>query len=289
MDLKCLNLGCGDRFHPEWTNVDIVPCHPSIIAHDIRHSLPFADSSFDVVYHSHVLEHLKRDVAPSFLRSCHRVLRPSGLIRVVVPDLEEIARQYLQALERALGGDAVADVDHQWMVLELYDQTVREHSGGGFADLVSRSRLRNADFVRRRWGAQGEQLIEMVTAPEPAPPPSLAPHRSRAGWWWRRGVELLTSKSARREFLLRRLLAQEYRLVRDARFREGGEIHQWMYDRHSLARLLREAGFAEPVCRHPDESAILDWKRFNLDTEPDGRVYKPDSLFMEARRSPGSC
>ena len=84
--------------------------------------------------------------------------------------------------------------------------------------------------------------------------------------------------------MLRRLLGQEYRLLQDARFRVGGEIHQWMYDRHSLAKLLRDAGFTDPVCRHPDESYVADWKRYNLDTEPDGRVYKPDSLFMEARR-----
>jgi SAM-dependent methyltransferase len=284
MDLRCLNVGCGDRFHPEWTNLDIVPSHPSILSHDIRLSLPFADSSFDVVYHSHVLEHLKRDVAPSFLRSCRRVLRPSGIIRVVIPDLEEIARHYLHALEVALEGNPVADADHQWMVLELYDQTVRERSGGGFAELVRRSNLCNADFVRRRWGVQGERLIEIVAAPEPANDASSTPRSRRATWWWRRAVELLTSRSARREFMLRRLLGQEYRLLQDARFRVGGEIHQWMYDRHSLAKLLREAGFTDPVCRHPDESSVADWKRYNLDTEPDGRVYKPDSLFMEARR-----
>ena len=31
-----------------------------VIAHDLRRGIPFADESFDVVYHSHVLEHLSR-------------------------------------------------------------------------------------------------------------------------------------------------------------------------------------------------------------------------------------
>jgi len=30
------------------------------------------------------------------------------------------------------------------------------------------------------------------------------------------------------------------------------------------------------------ESYIPDWASFNLDTEPDGTVYKPDSLYIEA-------
>jgi hypothetical protein len=34
---------------------------------------------------------------------------------------------------------------------------------------------------------------------------------------------------------------------------------------------------------HPaDESYITNWTSFNLDTEPDGSIYKPDSLYMEA-------
>lgn len=286
MSPKCLNLGCGDRFDPGWTNVDLVPCHPSILAHDVRQPLPFADSSFDVVYHSHVLEHLRRDSAPTFLRSCRRVLRPSGVIRVVVPDLENIVREYLRALEGALGGNPLMDAQHQWMILELYDQTVREHPGGGFADLARAAFLRNAEFVRKRWGLQGERLINLVSEPEPAASPASTPLQGRPGPWLRRGIELLSSRSARREFLLRRLLGPEYRLLQNARFRASGEIHQWMYDRRSLANLLLEAGFVEPACRHADESRIPDWKRYNLDTDPDGRIYKPDSLFMEALNPP---
>ena len=65
-------------------------------------------------------------------------------------------------------------------------------------------------------------------------------------------------------------------------FRLSGEVHRCMYDRYSLARALDEAGFLSPRIVGPAESAIDGWANFHLDTEPDGQVYKPDSLFMEA-------
>jgi hypothetical protein len=68
------------------------------------------------------------------------------------------------------------------------------------------------------------------------------------------------------------------------RERSGGEVHLWMYDRHSLARALRGAGFRDPRVVGAAESRIPGWAGFHLDTEPDGSVYKPDSLYMEASK-----
>ena len=57
-----------------------------------------------------------------------------------------------------------------------------------------------------------------------------------------------------------------------------------MYDRYSLARSLTEAGFGRARPVGPTESRIPGWADYRLDTEPDGTVYKPDSLFMEASK-----
>ena len=69
------------------------------------------------------------------------------------------------------------------------------------------------------------------------------------------------------------------------KFRLAGEVHQWMYDRVSLARLLKASGFCDPVVRGAAESGIAGWDQFHLDATPQGVVIKPDSFFMEARKS----
>jgi predicted SAM-dependent methyltransferase len=70
-------------------------------SHRIRHAdaarhIPHADGSVDAVYASHMLEHLDRTEARSFLAECRRVLKPGGILRLVVPDLRTAAYQYLQ-------------------------------------------------------------------------------------------------------------------------------------------------------------------------------------------------
>lgn len=60
-----------------------------------KRPLPFATGSAEVLYTSHVLEHFPRWQAEAILREACRVLRPGGLIRVIVPDLEVLCRRYL--------------------------------------------------------------------------------------------------------------------------------------------------------------------------------------------------
>jgi predicted SAM-dependent methyltransferase len=51
-------------------------------------TLPFGDSTLDFIYSEHFFEHLFFDEAVSLLRECHRVLKPSGVIRTTVPDAD---------------------------------------------------------------------------------------------------------------------------------------------------------------------------------------------------------
>jgi predicted SAM-dependent methyltransferase len=58
--------------------------------------LPVPDASADVLYSSHMLEHLDQQDALSFLREAKRVLRHGGVIRLAVPDIELKVHQYLE-------------------------------------------------------------------------------------------------------------------------------------------------------------------------------------------------
>jgi hypothetical protein len=57
-----------------------------------------------------------------------------------------------------------------------------------------------------------------------------------------------------------------------------------MYNHYSLANSLKIAGLTDARQFEATESHIAQWSSFTLNTEPDGRTYKPDSPFMEAIR-----
>jgi SAM-dependent methyltransferase len=276
--MNYVNLGCGGRFHPAWTNIDIVSTGPGVIAHDLSRGVPLASESCEVVYHSHVLEHLRRADVERFMRDCHRVLRPGGILRVAVPDLERICRAYVAKLEAALRGDAAAEADYDWIMLELYDQTVREEGGGEMRRYLAQPELSNEAFVYERIGVEGRLIRDELLKENRAP--SLGGKASR---FFGRSPRSLVSGLRRRA---KRLLLgpSDVRACAVGHFRLRGEVHQWMYDRFSLGRLMLLTGFVDPVVQTATASLIDDWKSFSLDTLSDGTVNKPDSLYMEARR-----
>jgi SAM-dependent methyltransferase len=82
-----LNVGSGDIQIPGYTNVDIKS------GIDAR-KLPYADGSVDEVYASHLLEHFDYNgEVPAVLREWVRVLRPGGLLRISVPDVEVYCKE----------------------------------------------------------------------------------------------------------------------------------------------------------------------------------------------------
>jgi len=279
MDLsKYLNLGCGSRYHPDWTNVDFIAADPGVISCNLRKGIPFADATFDAVYHSHLLEHFTRDEAKDFICECRRVLKCDGVIRVVVPDLESIARTYLVTLDSVRSGILESEADYSWMVIELLDQVVRNKSGGLMFSYLQKENISNVDFVLKRCGIEAKNIInnkqnynQLTGSVEPTFLEKIKVL-----------IRAIKHPGIIRNNLIKLLLGKEYYLYEIARFRNSGEVHQWMYDDYSLKRLLEEKGFNSIVRTTAIESYIKGWSNYNLDTESDGTVYKPDSLYMEA-------
>lgn len=59
--------------------------------------IPLADHSVEVLYSSHMIEHLDQEEALSFLKEARRVLNPKGIIRLALPDLKILVDDYLKS------------------------------------------------------------------------------------------------------------------------------------------------------------------------------------------------
>jgi SAM-dependent methyltransferase len=107
---KKFHLGCGTIFIKDYLNIglwehlakDTLYANPNgvegavLYNHDLVDGIPAADNSLDVVYHSHMLEHLSYAEGIDFIGACYRVLKPGGILRVLVPDLELWINNYAQ-------------------------------------------------------------------------------------------------------------------------------------------------------------------------------------------------
>jgi len=71
--------------------------------------IPCADGAVDVLYSSHMIEHLDQAGAKAFLREARRVLRPGGIVRICAPDLALLVQAYTSS------GDADALVARSHM------------------------------------------------------------------------------------------------------------------------------------------------------------------------------
>jgi hypothetical protein len=156
---------------------------------DIRYGdgaagLPLASASVEVLYSSHMLEHLDREEAVRFLAEARRLLVSGGVLRVAVPDLRMLAEKYLAS------GDAEAFMGSTSLTIEK--------PKGLFAKLK---------YI----------------------------------------------------------------------FFTGFRNHHWMYDSASLAKLLIEAGFRNPITLLPGQTTISEPGSLDL------RERHEDSLYVEAR------
>ena len=272
--MKLLNLGCGTVYHDDWVNIDVATSGTGVLGHDILKGIPFPDSSFDAVYHSHLLEHLPQDHVPPFLRECFRVMKPGGLLRVVVPDLEGIVASYQAALYEALVGTNDGEQHYDWIMLEIYDQAVRSSTGGMMIHCLNSTDVELRDFIRQRIGLQAE---EYWTAREGAA------GGTKFTGLFKCGISFYLKKirSSLAKAAVTIIMGTEGREALElGMFRNSGEIHHWMYDRFSLRRALQGTGFTDIRSCAGDESRIPGFSGYELDTVK-GSIRKPDSLFME--------
>ena len=93
---KRLNLGCGNKFLPNYVNVDIVNIKGVDEIFDLD-VIPYSDNSIAAISSEHALEHVSHDRAKNALKEWFRVLEPGGELMLYIPDLEICCDKYLKA------------------------------------------------------------------------------------------------------------------------------------------------------------------------------------------------
>ncbi len=166
------------------------------------------------------------------------------------------------------------EFEYDWLLIEMLDQMVRMQSGGEmgecFRKIATSQDITKADFIKER---VGEDLLTPHIVDS-----SVATLKSKIT------LDKIANKIL--NLYLRVLYFLAPRSIRDEVFIRTsiGERHKWMYDRFSLDRLLRQAGFSDIQTMHYNHSQILNFNTYLLDINADGSVYKGiSSLYMEAR------
>jgi predicted SAM-dependent methyltransferase len=104
-----LNFGCGDYPLPGWTNTDggdgdcwLMPDNDDVVQLDIADCLALIpDNSVQYIASEQFLEHFSRKNAYEICKQWFRALKPSGVLRIQVPDLTYMCKLYLNQVSFA--------------------------------------------------------------------------------------------------------------------------------------------------------------------------------------------
>lgn len=271
-----VNLGCGSHYRKGWLNFDLYPASQDVQQANIIEGVPLDDGVADFVYHSHVLEHLTREDGERFLRECYRILKPGGILRIAVPDLEDAAREYLRNIARCDSGESDAIDDLEWSHIELYDQIGREDRDGEFGKYLHRENVPNKEYVIQRMGGLVERAFRIIEADRKT-------GNGKNGQSFTKKLHRLFAPDFYRNRILRFVLgSRDWKNLQVGRARNAGEVHKWMYDRITLGYLLKKTGFSQISVRSSAESGWSYWPVQNLDQDDKGMAVHANSLYIEA-------
>jgi hypothetical protein len=278
MNHKMINLGCGPVFvnSNDWGNFDFMSYSPAVREANLLERIPIDSGSAELVYSSHFLEHIPRPSIVPFLSECLRILQPGGTLRLVLPDLEELARTYLALRDSQMHQKA------NFMVMGLIDQCVRKKSGGELGQLYNSLRSSEEkdydliDFIKSRTGETiteeiqlGQSDISGVKGRYSVIELIRKIHSKLMKIWIK--LYLLGLPSAFRE--------------QNVRFTEVGECHQWLWDFYQLKQVLHSVGFVDVKRFSANSSSVADFPFYPLDIDYAGLPRKGlDSMYIEAKK-----
>lgn len=96
-DVRYLELGPGDQRIPNFETFNIYKTPVTDYIGDLSGKLPFSDETFDIVYASHILEHVPWYNLDSVFSELYRITKLGGRVEVWVPDGYKISKAFVEA------------------------------------------------------------------------------------------------------------------------------------------------------------------------------------------------
>jgi ubiquinone/menaquinone biosynthesis C-methylase UbiE len=267
MSKKFLNLACGDYFivSESWVNLDWAPKSKKVIQANLLDKIPFEDNSFDFIYCSHFLEHISKKDILNFLTECNRVLKSNGRARFVLPDFENIAREYVYNMDNNFLKFA------EFNILEMIDQCVRKESGGELNQWYKNS-FSDPELSRYISKRTGYKLIQ----------------NPKNKYQILKKFQNLTLKKI--YFTIQFKTIKAIIKLFPKWYRDNyvsttatGEKHLWVHDFHSVQQILLQSGFDSVIKLNAFTSLELDFPVVPLDVDLEGLPIKgAESMYIEA-------
>ena len=118
-----LHLGCGEKYIEGFIHVDLLEFDHIDYKTSIDKLYFAADDSIELIYASHLLEHVGRHEFKNVLAEWYRALKPSGVLRIAVPDFEALISHYrinhnLQEVLGLLIGGQKDEYDYHKMIFD---------------------------------------------------------------------------------------------------------------------------------------------------------------------------
>jgi predicted SAM-dependent methyltransferase len=91
-----INVGCGEKYIDGMINLDGNIFRKKDVWLDVTLGLPFSNDSIQGIYASHIIEHFNSRNVKKLFCEYFRVLKPGGVVRMVVPSLEYAIDAYIE-------------------------------------------------------------------------------------------------------------------------------------------------------------------------------------------------
>jgi len=94
--MKKLNLGAGPTWSREgWDVHDHNVLHPFRLPHQAW-NIPCKDEMYDIVFSSHMIEHISHFWIEKTISEINRIMKPGGILRLITPNLEVLCKAYVE-------------------------------------------------------------------------------------------------------------------------------------------------------------------------------------------------